>query len=168
MTCMNCQNSKTTFYSKSELDLIVCTFIRYIRKGKKYHIIAPFFGHLSSVSRAIFEVLWICCHRIFLPIVAVFALTTALWYQHCLLFFFFFTSSEKMIIFSERERAKETNGTKVWCMAWLKTNSRPQGVKRGEIIFLSTRCFLLMQFSKDQLIQAYFSLLRSEKLHCAS
>ena len=82
---MNCQNSKTTFYSKSELDLIVCTFIRYIRKGKKYHIIAPFFGHLSSVSRAIFEVLWICCHRIFLPIVAVFTLTTVLWWRSIVL-----------------------------------------------------------------------------------
>ena len=60
--------------------------------------------------------------------------------------------SFKMIILA-RSRAKETNGTKVWCMAWLKTNSRPEGTKHHEIIFLSTRCFLLMQFSRDQPIK---------------
>ena len=78
-----------------------------LKKGKKYHITAPFFGHLSSVSRVIFEVLWICCHRIFLPIVAVFALTTALWYQHCLLFFLFHFVWKDDYLFRERESKRD-------------------------------------------------------------
>ena len=97
----------------------------------------------------------------FLPIVAVFTLTTVLWYRwalHCLLRGVFHLDKSSFLLFFKmiilaRSRAKETNGTKVWCMAWLKTNSRPEGTKHHEIIFLSTRCFLLMQFSIDQPIK---------------
>ena len=115
----------------------------------------------------------------FLPIVAVFTLTTVLWYRwalHCLLRGVFHLDKSsllllffKMIILA-RSRAKETNGTKVWCMAWLKTNSRPEGTKHHEIIFLSTRCFLLMQFSIDQPIKCehsehWFSAENSKKVN---
>ena len=83
--------------------------------------------------------------------------------EHCIVFLGeFFTWTKVLLLFFKmiilaRSRAKETNGTKVWCMAWLKTNSRPEGTKHHEIIFLSTRCFLLMQFSIDQPIKCEHS-----------
>ena len=51
------------------------TIMWYLKK--KYRRTAT----LSST----FEALWICCHRIFLPIVAVFTLTTVLWWRSIVL-----------------------------------------------------------------------------------